>query len=182
MAKQVAKTYGEALFELSLEEKKADVLLEEAAGIRGILKDNPEFDKLLKHPRISREEKLEVARTVFGQQVSREMMGFLELVIQKERYQELEAIFLYFEDRVREERRIGVAKVTTAIELSDGKKAEVLEKLLHTTAYESFEMQYEVDPSLIGGMIIRIGDRVVDSSIRQKLAEIKKDLLQIQLG
>lgn len=182
MAKQVAKTYGDALFELSLEENVTDTLLEEAQGIRQILRQNPEFDKLMKHPRISREEKLGVAKNVFGGRISPQMMGFLELVIRKERYRELEAVLLYFEDRVRAQRRIGVAYVTTAAELSEEKKAAVLAKLLQTTSFLSFEMHYEVDASLIGGMVIRIGDRVVDSSIRHKLTEMKKDLLQIQLG
>ena len=57
-----------------------------------------------------------------------------------------------------------------------------MQRLLQTTKYESFEMNYQVDASLIGGMVIRVGDRVVDSSIRTKLEDMKKQLLNIQLG
>ena len=69
----------------------------------------------------------------------------------------------------------------TAIELSEEQKEKVEQKLLKTTSYEQFEMNYEVDASLIGGMVIRIGDRIVDSSIRTKLYELSKNLRKIQL-
>ena len=56
-----------------------------------------------------------------------------------------------------------------------------MEKLLKTTDYVDFHMNYNVDESLIGGMIIRIGDRVVDSSIKTKLDELARDLKKVQL-
>ena len=71
--------------------------------------------------------------------------------------------------------------MSTAIALSDKQKDEIVKRLLETTKYESFEMNYKVDESLIGGMIIRIGDRVVDSSIKTKLYELSKDLRKIQV-
>ena len=67
------------------------------------------------------------------------------------------------------------------MELRKEQKEEVLERLLQTTSYKSFEMHYAVDESLIAGLIIRVGDRVVDSSIRNKLEDLTKQLLQIQL-
>lgn len=72
--------------------------------------------------------------------------------------------------------------MTTPMELSEIRKADIQGRLLETTPYLTMEMHYTVDPSLIGGMVIRIKDRVVDSSIRTRLAEMKKELLQIQLG
>ena len=71
--------------------------------------------------------------------------------------------------------------MTTAVELTDGQKDEIVRRLLETTRYESFEMNYAVDASLIGGMVIRIGDRVVDSSIKTKLYELSKSLRKIQV-
>ena len=82
---------------------------------------------------------------------------------------------------MKEVKKIGVAHVTTALELTDEQKEQIVKRLLETTAYESFEMTYAVDKSLIGGMVIRIGDRVVDSSIKTKLYELSKDLKKIQV-
>ncbi|MDE7430410.1 MAG: ATP synthase F1 subunit delta, partial [Lachnospiraceae bacterium] len=87
----------------------------------------------------------------------------------------------YFISAVKEYKKIGVAYVTTAMELAQDKRKSVEERLLATTKYEQFEMNYTVDESIIGGMIIRIGDRVVDSSIKTKLNELSKDLYKIQL-
>ena len=71
--------------------------------------------------------------------------------------------------------------MTTPKPLRAVQEADVKARLLALTDYRELEMNYSVDASLIGGMVIRIGDRVVDSSIRTKLNEITKDLLSIQL-
>ena len=91
------------------------------------------------------------------------------------------SVFDYFIDLVKEEKKIGIASVTTAVRLSDKQKAKVEQKLLDTTKYETFEMNYSVDASLIGGMVIRIGDRVVDSSIKTKLYELSRELRNVQV-
>lgn len=182
MAKIVSKTYGEALFAIAVEENRTGELMEEVSALQHLLQDNPEMDKLMKHPGISKQEKLQVMKNVFGGRISRELLGFLETVITKERYGELDAIFDYFLARVKEEQKIGVAYVTTAVTLTDKQQAAVEERLLKTTPYETMEMHYRVDAALIGGMVIRINDRVVDSSIQTKINDLTKQLLNIQLG
>lgn len=182
MAKLISKTYGEALFELAVEENKIDVFLEEVNTVQEAIKKNPDFYKLLNHPKISKEEKIEVVENVFKSRISNEVTGFLTLIISKERYKELDAILAYFIQRVKEEKGIGTAYVTTAVPLNEIQKVQVEEKLLATTSYKKMEMFYAVDESLIGGMVIRIKDRVVDSSIKTKLSEIQKTLYKIQLG
>lgn len=182
MAKLVSRTYGEALLRIALEENKASLFLEEAQGILQVLKDNPDFDRMMLHPAISKQEKLQVIENVFGERVSREMTGFLKIIVQKERYRELPAVFDYFITRVKEIQKVGIAYVTTAVELTDRQKEQVKRRLLETTDFLTMEMHYRIDPQMIGGMIIRIGDRVVDSSIRSKLDDMTRQLLQLQLG
>lgn len=182
MAKLISKTYGEALFELAAEEHLLEELFEEAKAVRGILREEAEFGRLLNHPKIPREEKVKVAEEVFKGRVHDELTGFMVLVIEKDRSEELDAILTYFIDRVKETKHIGVAFVTTAVELDEAAKTKVVKRLLETTGYHTMEMHYKVDASIIGGMIIRIGDRVIDSSITTKLNELKKQLLKIQLG
>ena len=74
-----------------------------------------------------------------------------------------------------------VSSSTTAVSLSDEQKKQLVVRLEETTKYESFEMNYQVDETLIGGMVIRIGDRVVDSSIKTKLYEMSRELRNIQV-
>ena len=88
----------------------------------------------------------------------------------------------YFTDRVKAYKKIGVVKVTSALPLSEDQKKRVEDRLLETTGFVSLEIGYSVDPYLLGGLVIRIGDRVVDSSIKTRLEEIRRDLMKLQLA
>ncbi len=182
MAKLISKTYGEALFELAVEENKIDIFMEEIKGVMDTLLSNPDLGKLMNHPKIAVEEKINVANTIFAGRISQEIVGFLTLIIQKKRYAEIYPIMEYFLDRVKELKGIGVAYITTPLPLNDDQKAKVEDKLLQTTSYKEMEMHFLINEELIGGMQIRIGDRVVDSSIFTKLSEMQKKLLKIQLA
>jgi len=184
MAKLVSAIYGEALFETAMETggQKADELMGEIAVLDKIFRENPRFDELMKHPGIPKKDKLAVARTVFKGRISDELEGLLEVVLDKERYKDLPAIFAYYTEKVKKQQGIGVAYVASAVELTPKQEAAVKARLIETGGYKRMEMHFSVDPSLIGGMVIRIGDRVVDSSIRTKLDGLTKQLLQIQLG
>lgn len=181
MAKLVSKTYGDALFELALEEDKLDVIFEESKVIREVFLNNSELIKLLNHPKIDKDEKIQVMENIFTNRASKDFVGFLTIIIKKERQNNIIEILDYFIAAVKEYKKIGVAYVTTAMELAQDKRKSVEERLLATTKYEQFEMNYAVDESIIGGMIIRIGDRVVDSSIKTKLNELSRNLYKIQL-
>ena len=182
MAKLVSKTYGEALYEVAAEAGRTLELMEEIRCVGEILAANPQFDELMGHPGIPKQEKLQVVEDVFRGRISDELAGLLEVVVSKERYKELPSIFAYFTDRVKEEQRIGKAYVTTAVELETAQRKAVEERLLATRGYAKKERTYEVAASNNGDMNIRINDRVVDSSVRAKLNGLKKQLLQIQLG
>ena len=181
MAKLVSKTYGDALFEVATEDGKPDIFLEEVEAVLGILKTNEEYISLLNHPKISVEEKVSMIEAAFKGKVSDELVGFLVTVIEKGRFGEVENILEYFVERVWQTKKIGVACVTSAAELTEAQKNKIKEKLLATTDYVEFRISYDVDKSLIGGMVIRIGGRVVDSSVKTKLERMARDLTKIQL-
>ena len=181
MAKLVSNTYGDALFELAVEEGQVDELLSEVRGVLEVLNENGELAKLMNHPKIVKEEKIQILENVFKGRISNELLGLMRMLVSKNHYGEVESVFAYFIDQVKEYKNIGTAYVTSAMPLSDVQQKQVLDKLLQTTKYVSFEMHYDVDESLIGGMVIRIGDRVVDSSIKTKLMNLTRELSKIQL-
>ena len=181
MAKLVSKVYGDALFEAAREAGRMDDMYEEVLELQKLLQANEELQKMMENPKVIREDKENVIETVFRGRISDEIVELMKLMIAKGRYSNIESMFDYFIGLVKEEKKIGIAYVTTAVELTDGQKDEIVRRLLETTRYESFEMNYAVDASLIGGMVIRIGDRVVDSSIKTKLYELSKSLRKIQV-
>lgn len=182
MAKLVSKTYGDALFELATEQNKTDELAKEVELVQTVLAQNPDFSKLMNHPKVGKDEKLQVMKEVFEGRIDKELVGFLRLIVEKDRYAETEAILKYFTDRVKEEKGIGVAYVTSAVKLSEIQKKQIEEKLVETTEYKEMEMNFSIDETLVGGLVIRIGDKVVDSSIKTKLNELTKQLMKIQLA
>ena len=177
MAKLVSKVYGDALFEAARDCGKMDEIFEEVQSIGVILEENAELQKILGNPRVMREDKEQMIRG----RVSNEIVELMKLMIEKGRYSKIDSVFEYFIGLVKEEKKIGIAYIATAVELSEAQKEAVMQRLLQTTKYESFEMNYQVDASLIGGMVIRIGDRVVDTSIKTKLYELSKSLKKIQV-
>lgn len=182
MAKLAASTYSNALFELALEKNVLNDYANEVNVLKEAFTENEDLIKLLNHPKVTREEKVNVVETIFKGRLSDDITGFLVVIVEKGRIGELFAIFEDFFAKVKEYKKIGVAYVTSAIALNDTQKAQVETKLLATTDYVTFEMHYEVSKDLIGGMVIRIGDRIVDNSIKTSLSLMSQKLSKLQLS
>ena len=181
MAKLVEKTYGQALFDLSVEQNCVDSYANQVQVILQALDENPDLLAFLNHPQIDKEDKINVMENIFAGRVDDDITGFLVIVVKAGRQGAIGGILEYFMNEVKAYKHIGVADVTSAVELSDAQKAAVKQRLLETTDEVDYEMHYHVDPSLLGGMVIRIGDKVVDSSIKTKLELMSRDLLKIQI-
>ena len=168
MAKRVSSIYGNALFELAVEEKKMDALLSEVQTLQQILLENADLLSLLNHPEVSKIEKDEV-------------LGFLSIIVEKDRQKDIPKIFEFFVDKAKEYKGIGKVKVVSATELSARQKEKLTKRLLETTKYTSFEVDYQIDPALLGGLIIRIEDRVLDSSLKTQIEKLSKGLSKLSL-
>lgn len=181
MAKLVSKTYADAMFALAMEEDRLDEFEEASQKMLLVLEENKAFLELLGQPDISDAKKEQIIEEVFGETIPKGLVGMLILLVKKGHTAEIESVFDYFIRLVKQEKKIGKAYVTTAFALSDEKKETILNRLLELTPYESIEMNYTVDKELIGGMVIRIGDRRIDTSIRTRLYELSRDLRKIQV-
>ncbi len=182
MAKLVSKVYSEALFDMLKETDKLDVVYDEVKAVYEIFKTNIELEDFLTSPKISKEEKISSLENIFKNNISVELMGLMVSVIEKGRQNKFKLIFEEFINQVKEFKNIGVAYVTSAIELDDNKKEQIEKKLLETSKYNKMEMNFNIDTSIIGGLIIRINDRVLDSSVKKRLYNIKRELLNIKLA
>ena len=177
MAKLAASAYGQALYELAIESGSAAEYLDEVQIVLEVFKENGELTDFLNNPKISN-----TMESIFDSRVRKDITGLIVLAVEKDRQNDIRGILEYFITAVKDYLKIGIVSVATPMELSDRQKAEVEKRILDTTAFKKLEMNYSVDKSLIGGMVIRIGDRVVDTSIKTKLAELTKELNKIQLA
>ena len=181
MAKSAITTYGEALFQIALEEASCESMMNEVRDLKAVLDANEELAQLMSNPRFSKEEHLEILSNVFKGRIDDKLFFFLELLVNKGRYDKVSEIFEYFISRVKEHNGIGQAYVTSATEIDAETRGRIREKLLATTNYKEIEIEYSIDKSLIGGMVIRIKDRIVDNSVKTKLEQISRDLHKIQV-
>lgn len=176
MAKLVSKVYGDAYVSVVSEKNNLIDALEEIKSVKNILLENVEIIELLDSPKMDDEEKIDFIKGIFENHISVDSLGFLLTVIEKKRQAELIPILDYVIDCVKELLLIGKATVTTALPLDDSKKERIVDELLKSSHYKSLEVEYVVDESIIGGIVIRIGDRVVDSSVKTRIDKMRKML------
>lgn len=176
MAKQVEITYGDALLDLALEEGTLDALYEEAQALVVTLQENEDLIRLLAHPQIEKEEKKKIVENIFDERVSSAIVGLFVMLVEKDHGSKLVQVLQYFIRQVKREKNIGVASVASAVALSDSQKQAIEKRLVETTDFDTMEVSYTVDASLIGGLVIRIDDRVLDSSIKTKIDKMSKTL------
>jgi len=176
MAKLVSKVYGDAYVSVVSEKNNLIDALEEIKLLKKILLENGEIIELLDSPKLDDEEKTAFIKGIFENHISVDSLGFLLTVIEKKRQAELLPIVDYVIDCIKELLLIGKATITTALELDDAKKERIVDELLKTSHYKSLEVEYVVDNSIIGGIVIRIGDRVVDSSVKTRIEKMRKML------
>ena len=176
MAKLVSKVYGDAYVSVVSEKNNLIDALEEIKSVKNILLENVEIIELLDSPKMDDEEKIDFIKGIFENHISVDSMGFLLTIIEKKRQAELLPILDYVIDCIKELLLIGKATVTTALPLDDSKKERIVDELLKSSHYKSLEAEYVVDESIIGGIVIRIGDRVVDSSVKTRIDKMRKML------
>lgn len=175
MEQLIAKRYAVALFELSKECDKVDLFYDEVNIICTAIEENEEFEIILDHPTISGSEKFEMITKAF-QGVSKEILGLIDIVIKKNRENELMAILQEFLTLVNEYKGIILACVYSAKTLTDTQIEKIKENLAKKLD-KQIVMQTFIKPELIGGLLINVDGKVIDNSIKKNLQDIKQNLL-----
>ncbi len=181
MDQLVSKRYAKAIFELAVEDQKTDRLLQEAAAVRKAVEENPQWIRFLKNPGILMEEKLRTTEQILKERVSNEMTAFFCVIVKNKRSEQLPEILSELMTQIEEYQGTGRIQVISAAELKSFQKKKIREIMIKTTGYRKLEIQYAIDPSLIGGMKIRLKDRVIDSSIKSRLERMQSQLMKISL-
>ncbi len=173
----VEKNYGDALFELILEERP-DSLKEisaELESVNGILSEVPDFIKLSKTPTVSASEKTAIIKEVFFGKVSDYTYRFLMLITENGRLEYFGKISDYFTARCNE--KLGIAEVTvvTTAPLSDEAKAKIKLKMTQVTG-KTINLKEEIDSSIMGGIVLKYGSKSFDGSVKARLNALKNEI------
>ncbi|GAB7387896.1 F0F1 ATP synthase subunit delta [Bacillaceae bacterium] len=180
MSGAVAKRYARALFEVANEGGIIDAVESDLALIRKTLEENGDWRKLVMHPHIAKEEKKRLVEKLFGESLTQEVKNFLKLLIDRRREKLLPQMTAEYVRLANEARGIVEAKVTTAKAISEAEKEQLAErfgKLLN----KKLRVETAVDPGLLGGVVVRIGDRLYDGSVAGKLSRFAQHVKQSQV-
>lgn len=172
----VSRRYAAALFNQA---KAAGTLKETAADLAGVaetLVSNKALATMIGHPLVAVGRKKEVLTAAFTGQISAPTLGFLNLLADKRRTSLLGDIKQGFDELLRAHSNIVSATATTAVPLSAAQLA-ALEKALEQRTGKDIELTTSVDPSLMGGILVRIGDTVLDGTVKGKLDRLREQLL-----
>jgi len=176
----VARRYAQAFFAIAQERDLVDKLEAELKTVVDTVNENKELKLVIDHQLISPEEKKAIVDKIFSQEVSEITVNFLDVVIDKYRASYIPAIYEEFVTYANNARNMADALVKTSTTLSDADLAIIKEKLAAVTG-KTIRLQSEVDPGLIGGVVVRIGDKVIDGSIAGRLEKLKENLLQTEV-
>ncbi len=174
----VAKRYAKALFEVAKDKQQLETVEQELALLDQLFAEHPDFLKLLHHPLIDGDTKKKQIETIFADKLSQTMITFLNVLIDRDRENELHDIFDSYVRLANRERGLEDAYVHTVKPLTDAESKRLAEHFGQLTG-KTIRIHNRVDPSLIGGVSVKIGDRIYDGSIQGKMNRFKKRVVNV---
>lgn len=172
-ASGLAGRYASALFELAEEHETLDALAEDLQGLRQLLRDSPEFVRLIRSPVLSRDEQGRAIAAIGEKAGLNDLTRrFLGVLAQKRRLFVLPEVIEAYAAMLAVHRGEVSAELISAVELSDEQITTVRDQLAKVVG-QSVNLSTEVDPNLLGGLIVRVGSRMIDASLRSKLHQLE---------
>ncbi len=173
---EIAQVYARALFEVAQEREVLDVVRDQLGQFVDSLEAHRELMVFFFSPYFSTEEKKEgLHRAVVDADPS--FMNFLEALLERHRMPAIFRIRARYEELWDEEKRLLPVSVTSAIELDEGTVASIGERIGESTGRQ-VELSSAVDPDILGGVVLRVGNLILDASIRNRLEQLRKQVAQ----
>jgi len=172
----VASRYAKSLLDLSLEQNSLDKINNDMVQLSEICAESKDLRNLLNNPTIHDSKKVEVLNALFGNQMEDLSLAFMALITKNSRENILPAIAESFTQLYKAHNNILDVILISAQPLEENAKAKIINKI-KSTFDGTIELIEEIDPSLIGGFIVKIGDKQLDSSVASQLTNLKNILL-----
>lgn len=174
-----AKRYAKALFQVAREKGQVAQVEQELESMISVLKENADLSKLIKHPGIEAAVKIGLIKQIFESSVSEAVLNTLQLLIERRREEALEAFVKAYVKIANDALGQANATVYTPVELSEAELNAIAATFGKLTG-KQIRMESVLDKSLLGGIQVRIGDRLYDGSLSGKLSRLERTLNQSQ--
>lgn len=172
-----AKNYSKALVEMVRDNVISfEDLSKDLATVSEILETSRDLRLTLENPTVSEEVKSQIIEEVFKNEVHPQVVSFLKVLIDKNRFSEFSQIKADYEIKLDDVNKIQAVEITSAVELSEEYRERILQKLSEKLQ-KNIRPNWKVDENIIAGLIYRINDNVIDTSIKSKLDKLNKNLM-----
>jgi F-type H+-transporting ATPase subunit delta len=171
---EIARVYAEALYEVAMDKGKLDEIHEQLGDVADAVAENRDLQVFFFSPYFSSAEKRAgIGRVVSGAEA--ELVNFLELLAEKHRMPALFRIRRRFDEMWAKERRRLEVRLTSAVELPSSLVKEVGSQIEDQTG-QTIELETNVDENVLGGIVLQVGNMVLDASVRNKLERLRKEV------
>ncbi|MDN3513444.1 MAG: ATP synthase F1 subunit delta [Candidatus Brocadia sp.] len=177
--KSNAITFIGALLEVASKKGKFEQIEKDLELVSDVITRHAKLKTVLFHPSITRDDKKHLIKKVLGESVSELMRNFLCMLVDRRKEELLEFIPDVYKDVIYEKKDIVKARVQTAFPLT-GERLSEFRKRLHNVAGKTVELEIVHNPEILGGMIIQVGNTMIDGSVVNRLKNLKTRLLSIQ--
>lgn len=158
-----------------------DAIAQDLEMVKQTINASRELGNLLKSPIVKNDDKIAVLKQVFIGRISLKTLESLELLVRKGRAELIPAMIEEFQELLDKQNGVVNAEVRSAVELDDAQKAQIQARL-ERLANKKIRLHAKVQPDLIGGITTRIGDTVIDNSVKHQLAKLRERLKQSSLN
>ncbi len=167
------RRYAKSLLDLSIEQNKLEESMKDMDYVMKVIASSRDLRVLLKSPIVNADKKEAILVNLFQGKISDLTFKFINIILSKGRESQLEGIAHGFLNLYRKNKGIEEAVVTSAVQLSEAQRNDIREKLKGITG-NSIEIKEMIDPSIIGGVKIRVGDKQYNGSIAYQLDQLKR--------
>ena len=169
----ISDRYASALYDLASEKKLVDVVLDDLLFIQSMIKNNKDLKLVIKSPLIKSNDKLEILQNLLKSKNPNELsLTFLKVLSKNKRFQKTVDIISQFKNINAQKRGDVLADITSAEKLSNEQQDNIKEQL-RTILGDKLSLSYKVDEQIIGGLIIKVGSKMIDTSLSNKINKLK---------
>lgn len=179
MYEYLDRRYALALYEVAEERAKTEEFIKDLGDILNIINGNEELLELIRHPKLSTTKKKELFENIFRGKTDEEVLSFLLLLIEKNRLLNLKGIIEEIKKIHLERNQTLLALVKTVVPLLPDEKNDLIRKL-ELKYNKKIILNEEIDKDIIGGVYVRVGNDVIDGTIKTKFDEIRKMTLKTE--
>ncbi|WP_017307102.1 ATP synthase F1 subunit delta [Spirulina subsalsa] len=172
LSSEIAEPYAQALMALAQSKSLTNEFGEDLRSLEGLLEASPELRFFISSPVVQEGDKKAILRRIMGDRTSPYLMNFLMLLVDKRRVVFLEPIVAQYLTLLRKLNNVVLAEVTSARGLSDGQIRSVIDRVRGMTQARDVEVKTQIDPDILGGVIIKVGSQIIDASLRGQLRRI----------